>query len=132
LAETGGPFSPRIIDSLLNAVIIVDDQGRVLYANQATEQLLGWQVGPLFGEPIVDMVPERFRLTYSAAFDRLIGSNPPRASYAPHRVVMQRADGSEVPVDLGVFMVVPEVGQRLLVAVLWDVSDRIDIDQHGL
>jgi PAS domain S-box-containing protein len=130
LAETGGPFSPRIIDSLLNAVIIVDDQGRVLYANQATEQLLGWQVGPLFGEPIVDMVPERFRLTYSAAFDRLIGSNPPRASYAPHRVVMQRADGSEVPVDLGVFMVVPEVGQRLLVAVLWDVSDRIDIDRY--
>jgi PAS domain S-box-containing protein len=130
LSDTGGPFSPRIIDSLLNAVIIVDDLGRILYANQATEQLLGWQVDRLFGQPIVSMVPERFRPTYSAAFDRLIGSNPPRASYAPGRVVMQRADGSELPVDLGVFMVVPETGPRLLVTVLWDVSDRIDIDRY--
>jgi PAS domain S-box-containing protein len=130
LTETGGPFSPRIIDSLLNAVIIVDDQCRVLYANYATQELLGWQVDRLFGEPVVHMVPERFRATYLASFNRLIASNPPRANYAPTRVVMQRADGSEAPVDLGVFMVVPDSGPRLLVAVLWDVSDRIDIDRY--
>jgi serine/threonine-protein kinase RsbW len=130
LTETGGPFSPRIIDSLLNAVIIVDDQARVLYANYATQELLGWRVDRLFGEPVVHMVPERFRSTYLAAFDRIIGSNPPRANLTPSRVVLQRADGSEAPVDLGVFMVVPDTGPRLLVAVLWDVSDRIDIDRY--
>ena len=130
MSDTGGPFSPRIIDSLLNAVIIVDDQARVLYANLATEELLGWQVDRLFGEPIVAMVPERFRSVYLAAFNRLIGSSPPRASYAPGRVVMQRVDGSELPVDLGVFLVVPEAGPRLVITVLWDVSDRIDIDRY--
>jgi PAS domain S-box-containing protein len=83
LSDTGGSFSPRIIDSLLNAVVIVEDQGRVLYANQAVEHLLGWRVDRLFGEPILDMVPERFRPAYWLAFNRLIGSNPPRASYAP-------------------------------------------------
>ena len=130
MSETGGSFSPRIIDSLLNAVLIVEDQGRVLYANHATEQLLGWQVERLFGEPVIHMVPERFRSAYLAYFNRVIGSSPPRASYPPTRVVMQRADGSELPVDVGVFMVVPEVGPRLLIAVLWDVSDRIDIDRY--
>ena len=130
MSDTGGSFSPRIIDSLLNAVVIVEDQGRVLYANQAVEHLLGWRVDRLFGEPILDMVPERFRPAYWLAFNRLIGSNPPRASYAPSRVVMQRADGSELPVDLGVFLVVPETGPRLMIAVLWDVSDRIDIDRY--
>jgi serine/threonine-protein kinase RsbW len=87
-------------------------------------------VDRLFGEPVVHMVPERFRSTYLAAFDRIIGSNPPRANLTPSRVVLQRADGSEAPVDLGVFMVVPDTGPRLLVAVLWDVSDRIDIDRY--
>jgi len=130
LTETGGTFSPRIIDSLLNAVIIVDDQARILYANYATQELLGWRVDRLFGEPVVDMLPERFRSIYLAAFNRLIGSNPPRANLTPSRVVMQCADGSEAPVDLGVFMVVPDTGPRLLVAVLWDVSDRIDIDRY--
>ena len=130
MTETGGTFSPRIIDSLLNAVIIVDDQARILYANYATQELLGWRVDRLFGEPVVDMLPERFRSIYLAAFNRLIGSNPPRANLTPSRVVMQCADGSEAPVDLGVFMVVPDTGPRLLVAVLWDVSDRIDIDRY--
>jgi serine/threonine-protein kinase RsbW len=130
LTETGGTFSPRIIDSLLNAVIIVDDQARILYANYATQELLGWRVDRLFGEPVVHMLPERFRATYLAAFNRLIGSNPPRANLTPSRVVMQCADGSEAPVDLGVFMVVPDTGPRLMVAVLWDVSDRIDIDRY--
>lgn len=130
MTETGGSFSPRIIDSLLNAVIIVDDQCRVLYANYATQELLGWRVDRLFGEPVVHMVPERFRSAYLAAFNRIIGSNPPRANLTPSRVVLQRADGSEAPVDLGVFMVVPDTGPRLLVAVLWDVSDRIDIDRY--
>jgi len=130
LTETGGSFSPRIIDSLLNAVIIVDDQCRILYANYATQDLLGWRVDRLFGEPVVHMVPERFRSAYLAAFNRLIGSNPPRGNLTPSRVVLQRADGSEAPVDLGVFMVVPDTGPRLLVAVLWDVSDRIDIDRY--
>jgi PAS domain S-box-containing protein len=130
LTETGGSFSPRIIDSLLNAVIIVDDQCRILYANYATQELLGWRVDRLFGEPVVHMVPERFRPTYLAAFNRLIGSNPPRGNLTPSRVVLLCADGSEAPVDLGVFMVVPDTGPRLLVAVLWDVSDRIDIDRY--
>jgi serine/threonine-protein kinase RsbW len=130
LTETGGSFSPRIIDSLLNAVIIVDDQCRILYANYATQDLLGWRVDRLFGEPVVHMVPERFRSAYLAAFNRLIGSNPPRGNLTPSRVVLQRADGSEAPVDLGVFMVVPDTGPRLLAAVLWDVSDRIDIDRY--
>ena len=130
MTETGGSFSPRIIDSLLNAVIIVDDQCRILYANYATQDLLGWRVDRLFGEPVVHMVPERFRSAYLAAFNRLIGSNPPRGNLTPSRVVLQRADGSEAPVDLGVFMVVPDTGPRLLAAVLWDVSDRIDIDRY--
>jgi PAS domain-containing protein len=90
LADTGGSFSPRIIDSLLNAVVIVDSGGRVLYANLATEQLPGWPVVSLFGTPFIDLIPERFQSRYSAAFNRLIRTTPPRASYAPARVVMRR------------------------------------------
>jgi PAS domain S-box-containing protein len=130
LAETSGSFSPRIIDSLLNAVVIVDSAGRVLYANQATEEFLGWPVTSLFGEPVVDLVPERFRSRYARAFERLVRTDPPRPSYAPGRIVMLRADHTEAPVEIGAFLVVPEVGQRLLIAVLWDVSDRIDIDRY--
>ena len=125
-----GSFSPRIIDSALDAVVIVDDRGVILYANRATEQLLGWRVDALFGVPFLNLVPERFRSSYSALFYRFMKSNPPQASYAPRRMMALRADGSELPVDIGTFIVVPDVGPKLLITVLWDVSDRIDIDRY--
>ena len=126
----GGSFSPRIIDSALDAVVIVDDRGVILYANRATEQLLGWRVDALFGVAFLNLVPERFRSSYSATFYSFMRSNPPQASYAPRRMMALRADGSELPVDIGTFLVVPDVGPKLLITVLWDVSDRIDMDRY--
>jgi PAS domain S-box-containing protein len=129
-AKTLGVFSPRIVDNLVDAVIIVEDQGRVLYANPAVERLLGWNVRSLFGEPFTTLVPERKRAGYQAHFADLMAAEPVPKSQAPTRLMMLCADGSELPVDLGVLLVAPEQGPRMLVAAMWDVSDRIDIDRY--
>ena len=128
-AQSTGILSPRIVDNLVDAVVVLEDQGRVLYANPAVERLVGWNVQALFGEPFIRLVPERKRASYQAHFAALIAADPRSRSRAPSRVTMLCADGSELPVDVGVFLVAPEQGPRLVVVVLWDVSDRIDIDR---
>ena len=50
VTEPAATFSPRMVDALVDAVFIVEDQGRVLYANPALGQLLGWSIERLFGE----------------------------------------------------------------------------------
>ena len=40
------------------------------------------------------------------------------------------ADGSELPVDMAVSIVDQSGGPQLVVAVIWDVSDRIDIERY--
>ena len=130
MADAGAAFSPGIIEGLLNAVLIVDGRGCVLYANGATEQLLGWRVASLVGEPFADLVPERLRPTYRPAFAEFVSADPPRASYVPGRVVMRRADSSEVPFDIGLFSLIRRSAQRLSMAVLWEVTDRVDFDRY--
>ena len=40
------------------------------------------------------------------------------------------ADGSELPVDMAISVVDPDPGPRLVIAVIWDASDRIDIERY--
>jgi PAS domain S-box-containing protein len=119
-----------MVDALVDAVLIVEDQGRVLYANPAFGQLFGWPVDQLFGEPFLKLVPEGLRSGYWTHFNELLDADPPSPSQPPRRIVLLTADGSEMPVDLGVFLVAPAEGARLLIAVLWDVRGRIDIDEY--
>jgi PAS domain S-box-containing protein len=131
LTDTVVTFSPPIVDALVDAVLILDDQGRVIYANPALGQLLGWPPAELFAQPFLNLVPEQWRDEYRAQFDRIFRAVPPRPSPAPRRMVLLCADGSELPVDVGTFLVAPSGdGGRLLIAVIWDVRSRIDIDRY--
>lgn len=127
---TEGQFSPRLVDSLIDAVLVFEDQGRLLYANPAVERLLGWNVASLFGAPLTDLLPERVRSESVAMFTDWMAMDPPPRSPAPIRITMLRVDGSEIPVDVGVFLVAPEGGARLVIAALWDATGRIDIDHY--
>ena len=129
-AASDAQFSPRMVDSLIDAVLILEDQGRLIYANPAVERLLGWNVASLFGTPLTDLLPERLRTEAVTTFKDWMATDPALRSPAPIRMTMLRADGSEIPVDVGVFLVAPEQGSRLVIAALWDASGRIDIDRY--
>lgn len=129
-AGPAGIVSPRIVDNLVDAVLVLEDRGRVLYANPAVGRLLGRDVRSLFGEPFTVLVPEHKRAAYRSNFQELIASDPTSASRAPERVTVLCGDGSELPVEVGVFLVAPERGPRMLAAVLWDRSNQVDIHRY--
>ena len=122
-------FSPRLVDSLVDAVVLVDERGTVLYANPAVQRLLGWEVHSLFGEPFTKLLPAQ-RNGSEAILDVLMEADPLHRSRAPTRTSLICADGSELPVDMAVSVVEPPVGPHLVIAVIWDASDRIDIESY--
>jgi PAS domain-containing protein len=82
--EAGSPgiVSPGIVDNLVGAVLVLEDRGRVLYANPAVGPLLGRDVRSLFGEPFTALVPEHKRAAYRSYFQRLIAFDPTSRSGA--------------------------------------------------
>jgi PAS domain S-box-containing protein len=129
-ANAKGDAPPRLIDGLVDAVVVIDDRGCVLYANPAVERLLGWKVESLFGEPLTAYLPERLRARSQSLFMEWMAADPPPRSPAPTRITILCSDGAEMPVDVGTFLVVPESGSRLVIAALWDATDRIDIERY--
>jgi serine/threonine-protein kinase RsbW len=129
-SETRATFSPQVVDGLVDAVVLIDDHGAVLYANPALQRLLGWNVRSLFGTAFTNLLPERQRDEFEAGLDDLVHADSMPPSRAPMRATMLCADRSELPVDMAVSIVDQSGGPRLVVAVIWDVSDRIDIERY--
>ena len=128
--ETREMFAPRMVDSLVDAVVLVDEAGAVLYANPAVHRLLGWEVRSLFGEPFSNLVPVWHRHASGLDLHPLVGADPESPRRGPIRTTALGPDGSEVPVDIAFSLVDEGREPRLLIAVIWDASDRIDIERY--
>jgi two-component system, sporulation sensor kinase E len=51
-------FLETLFNTIEDGVLVVDEQGRILYFNQAVTQLLGWQGGTIEGQPVSQHLPE--------------------------------------------------------------------------
>ena len=85
-----------VVDALNDVVVVAELDGSILFANVATEALLGWSPAELVGRPLVDLVPERLRSAHLAGMSRFVEGGEPRLIGQPTRVPALRADGNEV------------------------------------
>lgn len=120
-----------IIDGLNDAVVVADGSNHILFANYATEALLGWDRRELRGSPVVRLIPERLREAHVRGFARFLAGGEPRLIGRPTRVPVLRADGTELSVDLVITTLDLRDGGRLLVGTIRDVSDRLDVERQG-
>ena len=67
-----------VVDALNDVVVVAELDGSILFANAATEALLGWSPAELVGRPLVDLVPERLRSAHLAGMSRFVEGGEPR------------------------------------------------------
>jgi diguanylate cyclase (GGDEF)-like protein/PAS domain S-box-containing protein len=133
-ASPGGPGSEaRLLDELVesapDAMVVVDDGGRILLANRQTESLFGYPREELTGRPIELLVPDRLRSTHRQ--DRADYTDSPvlRPMGLGRTLHARRRDGSEFPVEISLAPLHLADGLAVAAAVR-DVSDRIQIQQE--
>jgi PAS domain S-box-containing protein len=128
-----------LLESAPDAMVIVDDGGRINLVNAQTESLFGYSRDELIGRPVEVLVPERFRELIGRAVESLVperfrAKHPlHRGSYAGNRRVRPmgarlelsglRKDGQEFPVEISLSPL--ETEEDVLVsAAIRDVSER--------
>lgn len=95
-----------LVDRLADALVLADDKGDVLAANEAAAELFGRPVSDLVGRPLAVLVPERFRDAHRTAFAHAVATGTgPLIDGPPLRVAALRGDGSEVEIDVSLGMI---------------------------
>jgi len=116
-----------LADTATDAIVTVDDNGRVLFANPAVERLFGYTPQEMVGEPLSMLAPERDRPRHHAVFDG-VRAGRYQVSVSAARVAGLRKDGREIALELSCGE--GRVGhQRFFTGILRDVSDRHAAEQ---
>jgi PAS domain S-box-containing protein len=111
-----------VIRSSLDAIVVIDQAGRVIEFNPSAEATFGYAKSFAVGRPIADLiVPPDMRARHAAGMKRYLQTG--KARVLGRRVELQamRADGSLFPVELSITeMPIPH--DRLFAAHLRDLS----------
>ena len=117
-----------VLDSLPDAIVIIDSSGKILFANHQVEALFGFPSAEIVGGPVEVLLPERFRHRHVGHRKGYTGNVRVRPMGAGLELFATRKDGTEFPVEISLSPI--ELGTDILVAAaIRDVTDRRQVEQ---
>jgi PAS domain S-box-containing protein len=113
-----------ILDTAFDAVISMDESGRVVEFNQAATRILGHPREAAIGRDLAELIiPPELREGHRAGLRRYLAGGPGVVFGRLAEFEAIRAGGSRLPIELSVTEVLLPEG-RLFTAILRDISER--------
>ena len=126
--NTQGPWR-SIIQSAVDAVVLIDAQGRIETFNPAAERLFGYSEAEVLGRNVSMLMPEPYRREHDAYIERYLSTGERRIIGIGREVTGQRRDGSTFPLHLSVGEADVE-GERKFTGIIHDLSARVRLEDR--
>jgi len=123
LAESEEKFR-RISQSAVDAILMIDDRGRLTYWNPAAQRIFGYAEHEVLGRNLHRMLaPERYRQAHREAFAAFTAHGTGAAIGKTLELEALRKDGTEFPMELSVSSLQVD-GRWHAVGMLRDITGR--------
>lgn len=109
----------RVLDAAPNAIFVLDRDGRVRVANEASQRQLGFPSDALVGRGLIRFVPSTDHARVRAMFTRALGGEIVTFEHA-----MQRSDGSVRWISVSYAPMVQPTGDTAVIAIARDLTDE--------
>jgi PAS domain S-box-containing protein len=118
-----------LLESMPDGIVLVDADGRILFANSRAERIFGYGSGELAGKPVELLLPDRFHAAHLGHRRGYFGQPRTRAMGAGLDLYGRRKDGTELPVEISLSPIRFD-DTTLVLSAIRDVSDRKRIEQE--
>ena len=113
----------RLFEWAPNAMVMVDEGGRVVLINAQAELVFGYGRDELIGQPVEVLVPNRYAQRHPPYRNGYFADPRPRPMGSGRDLFARRRDGSEFPVEIGLNPIETGEGPMVLASVV-DITER--------
>jgi two-component system sensor kinase FixL len=117
-----------LLDAAVDAVVVIDGQGRIERFNRAAEQMFGFRASEIVGRNVSVLMPEPERSAHDGHLRRYLETGISRIIGVGREVRALRRDGSVFPVSLAVGRVAG-AGRPGFVGFIRDISRSITMER---
>ncbi len=119
------------ITGAVTAMLMVNEEGRIVLANDEAGRIFGYRTEELIGQSIDRLVPERFRQNHPALRAGFLRDPQSRRMGAGRELYGLRKDQTEIAVEVGLSPVEMEDGTYVLSTII-DISQRKQLEEAQL
>lgn len=113
-----------LVSSAREAIFLMDDAGRVVFANRAVEQIFGWRPEEIIGQDLHDkLAPERYHEDVRAGMSVFRETGEGLAIDSTLELTARRRDGSEFPVEVSLAALRMD-GRWHALGIVRDITER--------
>jgi two-component system, LuxR family, sensor kinase FixL len=112
-----------VLETVPDAIIVIDDHGLVQSFSPAAERLFGYSASHVMGRNVRMLMPPPYREEHDGYLDRYQRTGERRIIGIGRVVLGRRADGSTFPMELAVGEINLE-GRRLFTGFVRDITER--------
>jgi PAS domain S-box-containing protein len=129
LAEARAQRLAAIIETTVDAIIVIDSKGTVESFNQGARRLFGYTSQEVVGRNVKVLMPSPDREAHDGYIARYLTTGEPRIIGTGREVLGQRRDGTTFPLHLSVGEMVVD-GERKFTGMLHDLSARVQLEHQ--
>lgn len=111
--------SDEVFADIKDSVIIIDKSQTIVIANTVADRMFGYHPNELVGQPLILLIPERYRAAHTAKQKSFFLDPAPRMFRELHGL---RKDGSEFSVEIALQPLGNIAAQPLVMAILREVE----------
>lgn len=125
--NTGNSQTPAHLQALVettpDALVTIDTESRIQFANPAIEEILGYEPDRLVGEPLTVLMSDDLAEQHLAAVDRYLDTGTRSLDWRQIELPGRHREGHDVPLEV-TFGEFTQDGERFFSGILRDVTDR--------
>ena len=119
-----------IVDTSLNAIVSMDEKGRVTDWNPQAEATFGWKRGEIVGKALADtIIPEQYRNAHRAGLEHYLSTGDGPVLRKVLELTALHRTGREFPVELAISRASALGESALFVGFLRDITTRKQADR---
>jgi PAS domain S-box-containing protein len=118
-------FFRSLVDNGSDAILTINEDSEILYANRATERVFGREPEALVGESLTTIMPERFHEDHQDAVEAYVRTGARTLDWNDVQLPARHASGEEIQLDI-TFEEHRYEGERVFSGIMRDVTGRVE------